>query len=371
MSARAQRPRGRGAVERTSVCGLMRRKASMTTLPLTDWMGSMTTATARELSCSNDCEARVRDERASASTTGADREGRDAPAACCSQRTTASSRTRDGSGTSRRPFPACRTCGGARDGLVSQDLARQTAFQQRRSTHRPVCLSMSSIFVWKTWSTDSTVTDVPDWGIAKTSTTDTWTEGGTGTRQRRNLQQQDEQMATHGVLVDKLADHQAHDLHRNSSSAVLEHLWRAGRGAQTSGQAGRRISPSPQAWQPVGYENERTLSRASDEMWTTSPLRGRQGVQGRKDSQVSAGSCGLELEVALVQPIFPSSAAPSPPAQSSGSPTPLPRSDGKQAATRRRPRTYVSETVVSAGGPPMPPMPPPPCWSSRASPSML
>jgi hypothetical protein len=29
---------------------------------------------------------------------------------------------------------------------------------------------MSSIFVWNTWSTDSTVTVVPDWGIAKTST---------------------------------------------------------------------------------------------------------------------------------------------------------------------------------------------------------
>jgi hypothetical protein len=27
----------------------------MTTLPLTDWMGSMTTATARGVSCSKDC----------------------------------------------------------------------------------------------------------------------------------------------------------------------------------------------------------------------------------------------------------------------------------------------------------------------------
>lgn len=30
--------------------------ASMTTLPLTDWIGSITTATARGLSCSNDCD---------------------------------------------------------------------------------------------------------------------------------------------------------------------------------------------------------------------------------------------------------------------------------------------------------------------------
>jgi hypothetical protein len=39
----------------TIICGLMSRKASMTTLPLTDWMGSMTMETARGLSCSKDC----------------------------------------------------------------------------------------------------------------------------------------------------------------------------------------------------------------------------------------------------------------------------------------------------------------------------
>lgn len=33
----------------------MSRKASITTLPLTDWMGSTTTATARGVSCSKDC----------------------------------------------------------------------------------------------------------------------------------------------------------------------------------------------------------------------------------------------------------------------------------------------------------------------------
>lgn len=37
-----------------TVCGLMRRKASMTTLPLTDWMGSITTATDREFKDSKD-----------------------------------------------------------------------------------------------------------------------------------------------------------------------------------------------------------------------------------------------------------------------------------------------------------------------------
>jgi hypothetical protein len=39
----------------TIMLGLMRRKASMTTLPLTDWMGSTTTATARSDSASKLC----------------------------------------------------------------------------------------------------------------------------------------------------------------------------------------------------------------------------------------------------------------------------------------------------------------------------
>jgi hypothetical protein len=39
----------RGSVPGATVWGWMRRKASMTTLPLTDWMGSTTTATEREL----------------------------------------------------------------------------------------------------------------------------------------------------------------------------------------------------------------------------------------------------------------------------------------------------------------------------------
>ena len=39
------------------------------------------------------------------------------------------------------------------------------------SPHLPHCLSMSSILVWKTGSTASTLTPVPDWGMANTSTT--------------------------------------------------------------------------------------------------------------------------------------------------------------------------------------------------------
>ena len=37
--------------------------------------------------------------------------------------------------------------------------------------HLPHCLSMSSILVWNTGSTASTLTPVPDWGMANTSTT--------------------------------------------------------------------------------------------------------------------------------------------------------------------------------------------------------
>lgn len=37
-------------------------------------------------------------------------------------------------------------------------------------THRPVCFNISNIFVWKTGSTASTDTPVPDCGIANTST---------------------------------------------------------------------------------------------------------------------------------------------------------------------------------------------------------
>ncbi len=41
------------------------------------------------------------------------------------------------------------------------------------TAYLPVCFSISSIFVWKTWSTASTLTPVPLCGMAKTSTTRT------------------------------------------------------------------------------------------------------------------------------------------------------------------------------------------------------
>jgi hypothetical protein len=49
----------------------------------------------------------------------------------------------------------------------------QWRWMRCRGAHLPVCLSISTMRVWKTWSTDSTVTLVPLWGMAKTSMT--WT----------------------------------------------------------------------------------------------------------------------------------------------------------------------------------------------------
>jgi hypothetical protein len=45
----------RGSIPIMRVVAWIRRNASMTTLPLTDWMGSMTTATAREVRPSKAC----------------------------------------------------------------------------------------------------------------------------------------------------------------------------------------------------------------------------------------------------------------------------------------------------------------------------
>ena len=54
VQRQALKRRGRG-VGLTSICGLMSLNASMTTFPLTDWIGSMTIDTARGFNCSNDC----------------------------------------------------------------------------------------------------------------------------------------------------------------------------------------------------------------------------------------------------------------------------------------------------------------------------
>lgn len=58
--------------------------------------------------------------------------------------------------------------------VIHQQERQEGSDKAGKRTHRPVCLSMSSILVWKTWSTDSTVMEVPLWGMAKTSTTWTW-----------------------------------------------------------------------------------------------------------------------------------------------------------------------------------------------------
>lgn len=83
------------------------RKASMTTLPFTDWMGSITTATARSVSCSNDC--------------------------CVFMSTP----------ESQHPNPGWEW------------------YQPTTISGRPVCFNMSNIFAWNTGSTASTETPVP------------------------------------------------------------------------------------------------------------------------------------------------------------------------------------------------------------------
>ena len=78
--------------------GLISRKASITTLPRTDWIGSITTATHLGFSCSKDCwmKSEVLE--------------------CWYLRWRASSRTKDGNGTSRQQLQyawfvwACPTC---------------------------------------------------------------------------------------------------------------------------------------------------------------------------------------------------------------------------------------------------------------------
>ena len=44
-------------------------------------------------------------------------------------------------------------------------------YQPTTISGRPVCFNISSIFDWKTGSTASTLTPVPDWGMANTSVT--------------------------------------------------------------------------------------------------------------------------------------------------------------------------------------------------------
>eukprot|EP01139_Manchomonas_bermudensis_P014511 Amastigsp_a508550_293.p4 type:complete len:129 gc:universal Amastigsp_a508550_293:631-245(-) len=107
----------RGSRPTIAMCVGIERNASMTTLPLTDWSGSTTTATARSLSCSNDF---------------------------CVLTSTPES---------QQPKPGCEW------------------YQPTTISERPVWVNMSSMSVWKTWSTASTETPVPDCGMAKTSTT--------------------------------------------------------------------------------------------------------------------------------------------------------------------------------------------------------
>ena len=109
----------RGSAPVMAVRWLVQRKASMTTLPLTDWIGSMTTLTLRALSFSKE---------AAVFTSVPE---------------------------SQQPKPGCEW------------------YQPTANSPRPVCLSISSIAVWYASSTASTLTPEADCGMAKQSSTRT------------------------------------------------------------------------------------------------------------------------------------------------------------------------------------------------------
>ena len=58
--------------------------------------------------------------------------------------------------------------------IASNNITIKSHIHKNRNTnYRPVCLSISSMLVWNTWLTASTLTPVPLCGITNTSTT--WT----------------------------------------------------------------------------------------------------------------------------------------------------------------------------------------------------
>lgn len=149
----------RGSCPSTMFRGLMSRKASMTTFPFTDCIGSTTTATERG----------SRDSKDFATTIG------QSDWMLFGERGTEGTHLlridihiRQPASKSRMrvvpPHNSFWSIGGGVNAQSPKDSRTQHA-------HRPVCLSPSIIFVWNTWSTDSTVTVVPDCGMAKTSIT--------------------------------------------------------------------------------------------------------------------------------------------------------------------------------------------------------
>lgn len=101
--------------------------------------------------------------------------------------------------------------------------ARNETMKGGGAAHRPVCLSMSSIFVWKTGSTASTETPVPLCGMAKTSM---------GRRERLSAKTEPTEAKDRGrrtdnpdgVLVDEIAEHKTHDFEWHACPSMLEHL---------------------------------------------------------------------------------------------------------------------------------------------------
>ena len=82
----------------------------------------------------------------------------------------------------------------------------------------------ATISTWKTGSTASTETPVPDWGMANTSITRTGRDKIVKNKATVywGIQLTDFDLTC--VFVNELSKHETHDLHGDSSAAVLQHL---------------------------------------------------------------------------------------------------------------------------------------------------
>lgn len=114
-----------------------------------------------------------------------------------------------------------------------------------RLTHRPVCFSMSSIFVWNTGSTASTDTPVPLCGIAKTSTR---TRVSTGTRVSTVLQAIQEHPLSDSPMT--------RTVYSSTKSPSMSPITSSGTPA--------RPCLSICAWRRCGERQDRTSTSASD-----------------------------------------------------------------------------------------------------------
>ncbi len=154
----------RGSWPIIRVCGFINRKASITTFPLTDCMGSTTTATARGVSCSKDCCVFISTE------------------------------------DSQQPKPGCEWYHPTTvSGLCLSQIYGQPACE--RGHHEPACLPEHVHHLCLKYRINSLHTDT-----------------GSALRHSKYI------YYPHRIIVDKLSQHQAHNFHRHTSSTMPQHL---------------------------------------------------------------------------------------------------------------------------------------------------